>query len=130
MMCNPTGNHYDRLVRSSVTVFDLILDTRFSLAGIRYLKQHLARHAYDILYCFNNKAASSDVIHHPRHECQNRHLPRHRRKHQFYLAVIAHHPSASPGLPHCLRFKGGPGPTSCNCGFYGKKCPRQVVLHL
>ncbi len=62
VMCNPTGNHYDRLVRSGVTVYDLILDTRFSLAGIRYLKQHLARHAYDILYCFNNKAASNVLI--------------------------------------------------------------------
>jgi glycosyltransferase involved in cell wall biosynthesis len=62
VICNPTGNYYDRLARSGITAYDLILNTRFSLSGIRYLKQHLQKHRYDILYCFNNKAASNVMI--------------------------------------------------------------------
>ncbi len=62
VICNPTGKYYDRLARSGIITYDLILNTRFSLSGIRYLKQHLQKHAYDILYCFNNKAASNVMI--------------------------------------------------------------------
>ncbi|MCD6585202.1 MAG: glycosyltransferase family 4 protein [Desulfobacteraceae bacterium] len=62
VICNPTGNHYDRLARSGITAYDLILNTRFSLSGIQYLKQHLQKHPYNILYCFNNKAASNVMI--------------------------------------------------------------------
>ncbi len=62
VICNPTGKYYERLVRSGITAYDLNLNTRLSLSGIRYLKQHLQKHPYDILYCFNNKAASNVMI--------------------------------------------------------------------
>lgn len=62
IICNPTGNHYDRLIQAGITVYDLILGSRFSLSGIRYLKQHFSQHAYHILYCFNNQAASNVLI--------------------------------------------------------------------
>ena len=62
VLCNPTGKYYDKLARSGITAYDLILNTRFSLSGIQYLKQHLQKHPYDILYCFNNKAVSNVMI--------------------------------------------------------------------
>ena len=62
VLCNPTGKYYDKLVRSGITAYNLILNTRFSLSGIQYLKQHLQKYPYDILYCFNNKAASNVMI--------------------------------------------------------------------
>jgi len=62
IICNPTGKYYDRLIRAGVTAYNLTLNTRFSLSVIRYLKQHFQKHSYDILYCFNNKAASNVMI--------------------------------------------------------------------
>lgn len=62
VICNPTGKYYDRLIRSGISAYDLILNTRFSLSGIQYLKRHFQKHPYDILYCFNNKAASNAII--------------------------------------------------------------------
>lgn len=62
VICNPTGKYYDRLIQAGVTAYDLILDTRLNIPGIRYLRRHLKQHTYDILYCFNNKAASNVLM--------------------------------------------------------------------
>ncbi len=60
--CNPTGRFYDRLVAAGVPAFDLVLKSRFSVKGISLIKQMLNQSAYDILYCFNNKAASNAIF--------------------------------------------------------------------
>ena len=60
--CNPTGKHYQRLKKSGVPIIDLILHSRFDLAGIRRLSAQLKIKKYDILYCFNNHAASNALI--------------------------------------------------------------------
>jgi glycosyltransferase involved in cell wall biosynthesis len=62
VICNPTGKHYQRLVDSSVPAMDLILKSRFDLSGIRRIRQQLHAKSYDILYCFNNPAASNTLI--------------------------------------------------------------------
>jgi len=60
--CNPTGKHYQRLKKSGVSIIDLILNGRFDLSGIRRLSAQLKTKKYDILYCFNNHAASNALI--------------------------------------------------------------------
>ncbi len=62
VICNPAGKNYKRLKNSNVPVIDLILNTRISLSGIRRLKKILKQKKYDIVYCFNNKAASNALI--------------------------------------------------------------------
>ena len=57
--CNPTGKHYERLKESDVPVIDLKLKGRFDLSGIRRLSAQLKAKQYNILYCFNNHAASN-----------------------------------------------------------------------
>jgi len=60
--CNPTGKHYQRLKKSGVSIIDLILYSRCDLSGIRRLSAQLKTKKYDILYCFNNHAASNALI--------------------------------------------------------------------
>ena len=60
--CNPTGRFYDRLVAAEVPVFDLILKSRFSPKGISAIVRLLNQSAYDIIYCFNNKASSNAIF--------------------------------------------------------------------
>jgi glycosyltransferase involved in cell wall biosynthesis len=43
-------------------VKDLILKSRFDLAGIRSIKDQIKKKTYDILYCFNNRAISNALI--------------------------------------------------------------------
>jgi glycosyltransferase involved in cell wall biosynthesis len=62
VLCNPTGKYFDRLDRSDVPVYERAIRSRLSLPGIRYLQEHFAKHSYDILYCFNNKAASNVLL--------------------------------------------------------------------
>jgi len=60
--CNPTGRFYPRLEHSDVPIYELILKTRFSPAGIRKIQALLSRTPYDIAYCFNNKATSNLIL--------------------------------------------------------------------
>lgn len=60
--CNPTGRYHERIEKSGITFYELILNNRFSIAGIRKIKQILDRKAYDIIYCFNNKATSNLIL--------------------------------------------------------------------
>ena len=60
--CNPTGRYHERLQKSGVTFYDLILKSRFSPSGIRAIKKILDHKSYDIIYCFNNKAISNLIL--------------------------------------------------------------------
>jgi len=62
VICNPTGNYYQRLVDADVPAIELILKNRFDLSGIRRIRDRLNAKPYDILYCFNNPAASNTLI--------------------------------------------------------------------
>jgi glycosyltransferase involved in cell wall biosynthesis len=59
---NPTGKHYHRLKEAGVDSYDLILKNRFDIQGIRFIRGVLAQKHFDILYCFNNPAASNALI--------------------------------------------------------------------
>jgi glycosyltransferase involved in cell wall biosynthesis len=59
---NPTGKHYQRLKEAGVDSYDLILKSRFDIQGIRYIRGILTQKHFDILYCFNNPAASNALI--------------------------------------------------------------------
>jgi glycosyltransferase involved in cell wall biosynthesis len=59
---NPTGKHYHRLKEAGVDSYDLILKNRFDIQGIRFIRGILAQKHFDILYCFNNPAASNALI--------------------------------------------------------------------
>lgn len=60
--CNPTGRYHERLEKSGITFYKLILKSRFSPAGIREIKKILDRKTYNIIYCFNNKATSNLIL--------------------------------------------------------------------
>lgn len=60
--CNPKGRCFERLQESGVCTYEMIAESRFSIQSIRNIRQILARKDYDILYCFNNKAASNVLI--------------------------------------------------------------------
>ena len=60
--CNPTGRYHERLEKSGITFYKLILKSRFSPTGIRSIKKILNRKTYDIIYCFNNKATSNLIL--------------------------------------------------------------------
>jgi len=62
VICNPNGKNYQRLRQSDVPVKDLVLKSRFDLAGIRSINDQLTKTKYDILYCFNNGAISNALI--------------------------------------------------------------------
>jgi glycosyltransferase involved in cell wall biosynthesis len=62
VMCNPTGKHYSRLINSEVPTMDLTLKSRFDLSGIRRIRHQLNIKPYNILFCFNNPAASNTLI--------------------------------------------------------------------
>lgn len=57
--CNPTGRHFGRLQKSGVCIHELIVRSRFSFQSMQNIHKILAKRHYDILYCFNNKAASN-----------------------------------------------------------------------
>ena len=59
---NPTGKHYHRLKESGIVTHDLILKSRFDVKGIRFIRKLLTQNHFDILYCFNNPAASNALI--------------------------------------------------------------------
>ncbi|MCU0598350.1 MAG: glycosyltransferase family 4 protein [Desulfobacterales bacterium] len=59
---NPTGKHYHRLKESGISSHDLILKSRFDVKGIRFIRNLLQQNHFDILYCFNNPAASNTLI--------------------------------------------------------------------
>lgn len=60
--CNPTGRYFDRLRDSGVVTHEMIAKTRFSLKSIQEIRRLLENRHYDILYCFNNKAASNVLL--------------------------------------------------------------------
>jgi glycosyltransferase involved in cell wall biosynthesis len=60
--CNPTGRYFERLRRSGVPVHELIIKRRFSPRSIRTVRALLASRGFDILFCFNNKAASNALL--------------------------------------------------------------------
>lgn len=62
VICNPTGKHYSRLKAGDVPVIDLILSSRVNPSGIRKLRHIFNTKKYDIIYCFNNKAASNALL--------------------------------------------------------------------
>lgn len=60
--CNPTGRYYDKLQRSGIPVHELTIPSRFSPRSMHAIRDLLGRRHYDILYCFNNKAASNVLL--------------------------------------------------------------------
>ncbi len=62
VIANPTGKHYLRLKESGTVAHDLILKSRFDVPGIRFIRKLLTRNHFDILYCFNNPAASNALL--------------------------------------------------------------------
>jgi glycosyltransferase involved in cell wall biosynthesis len=60
--CNPTGRYFDRLIAADVPVVDLTLKSRFTIKGIKALNRILNQFQYDVIYCFNNKAASNAIL--------------------------------------------------------------------
>jgi glycosyltransferase involved in cell wall biosynthesis len=59
---NPTGKHYHRLKESGIDSHDLILKSRFDIKGIRFIRDLLKKNHFDILFCFNNPAASNVLL--------------------------------------------------------------------
>jgi glycosyltransferase involved in cell wall biosynthesis len=59
---NPTGKHYQRLKEAGIVSHDLILKSRFDVKGIRFIRKLLTQNHFDILYCFNNPAASNMLL--------------------------------------------------------------------
>lgn len=62
VICNSSGRYYQRLLRSGVKTIDLVLKSRFDLFGIRRIRRQLKTKTYNILYCFNNLAASNALL--------------------------------------------------------------------
>lgn len=62
LACNPTGRYHERIERTGIVYHELIVKSRFSLAGIRKIRKILAHKRYDIIYCFNNKAISNLIL--------------------------------------------------------------------
>jgi glycosyltransferase involved in cell wall biosynthesis len=62
VLCNPTGRYHERLLNSAVKSIPLILKSRFDLSGIRIIRRQLKSKTYDIVYCFNNPAASNALL--------------------------------------------------------------------
>ena len=62
VICNPTGKHYDRLKNSGVPIQALVLKSRLDPSGVKYIARQLRQNSYDIMYCFNNKAASNALV--------------------------------------------------------------------
>jgi len=62
VFCNPTGRYYQRLLNSAVKTMPLILKSRYDLSGIRSIRRQLKSKNYDIIYCFNNPAASNALL--------------------------------------------------------------------
>jgi glycosyltransferase involved in cell wall biosynthesis len=60
--CNPTGRYFDRLERAGVPVHELVAKSRFSPKAIRAIRRILKSRPFDILFCFNNKAASNTLL--------------------------------------------------------------------
>ncbi|NOY70301.1 MAG: glycosyltransferase family 4 protein [Deltaproteobacteria bacterium] len=60
--CNPTGRHYHRLVKACVNTIELVIKSRFSVSAFRTISSILDRKPYDIVYCFNNKAAANALF--------------------------------------------------------------------
>ncbi|MFW5908066.1 MAG: glycosyltransferase family 4 protein [Desulfosalsimonas sp.] len=60
--CNPKGKHFTRLKKSDVYIHELIVKSRFSVKSIQKIRKLLNQKRYDILYCFNNKAASNVLL--------------------------------------------------------------------
>jgi hypothetical protein len=59
---NPTGKHYHRLKESGIDTHDLILKSRLDINEIRFIRNLLKKNHFDILYCFNNPAASNTLM--------------------------------------------------------------------
>ncbi|MGB9499830.1 MAG: glycosyltransferase [Dissulfuribacterales bacterium] len=62
VICNPTGRYYPRLKAGNVPIIDLILSSRINPSGIKKLRRIFKTKKYDIIYCFNNKAASNALL--------------------------------------------------------------------
>lgn len=60
--CNPAGRYFDRLRDSGVVTHEMIQKSRFSFKSIQQIRTLLGKRHYDILYCFNNKAASNVLL--------------------------------------------------------------------
>ena len=60
--CNPAGRYFDRLRGAGVTIHELTVKSRFSVKSIKKIRRILSHKHYDILYCFNNKAASNVLL--------------------------------------------------------------------
>ncbi len=60
--CNPMGPNFDRLAASTVPVHQLIIKSRFSPGAIRGIRRILKAGQFDILFSFNNKAASNALL--------------------------------------------------------------------
>jgi len=60
--CNPTGRHYNRLKAAGVKTIELIIKNRFSIRAVRAISAILDQNRYDIVYCFNNKAATNALF--------------------------------------------------------------------
>ncbi|MFP4452251.1 MAG: glycosyltransferase family 4 protein [Desulfobacterales bacterium] len=60
--CNPKGRNFARINDSDVSVHELTAVSRFSPKSIQKIRKILNQQNYDILYCFNNKAASNLLL--------------------------------------------------------------------
>ncbi|MCF8111170.1 MAG: glycosyltransferase family 4 protein [Desulfobacteraceae bacterium] len=60
--CSPKGRNFRQINTSDVPVHELIAESRFSPKSIRKIRRILNQQNYDILYCFNNKAASNLLL--------------------------------------------------------------------
>lgn len=62
VMSNPAGKNYERLKKSQVPVRALALKSRLDPAGIKTISAQLKQNDFDIMYCFNNRAASNAIL--------------------------------------------------------------------
>lgn len=62
VMANPAGKHYPRLGQAGVPAIPLVLKSRLDIGGIRRIRARLSPNPHDILYCFNNPAASNTLM--------------------------------------------------------------------
>ncbi|MBS3755072.1 MAG: glycosyltransferase family 4 protein [Desulfobacterales bacterium] len=60
--CNPRGRYFHRLKESGLCIHELTVKSRFSINSIKRIRRILEGRHYDILYCFNNKAASNVLL--------------------------------------------------------------------
>jgi glycosyltransferase involved in cell wall biosynthesis len=62
VICNPQGRNYDRLKQAGLKLHEIALKGRFDKTGIAFIRQILIKGKFDILYCFNNRAASNALM--------------------------------------------------------------------